>query len=152
MKQKFLLSVIAMICLAFSSCKTQQFGYVATYLDYTPYSEQGFFLTELNSVPFDYTPIGSMTVTEYSGKDTTYTPERTNSSFLMDDIYARIERTKVSKDWRFASAETAIAEIVARSKKAGGDGLVALTITTIVDPKSNLIVSVTVSGMIIKRK
>lgn len=51
------------------------YSVVTGYIDYSKYSDQGFFITEAPTVPFDYTPIGSMSVTEYSGKDKEYVVE-----------------------------------------------------------------------------
>lgn len=153
MKRNLLFTAILLIGMAFTSCKMHQFGYVTTYLDFTPYSEQGFFLTELESVPFDYVPVGTISVTEYSGQDAVYYNQtHPKSKVYDDDLYYKAEKSKVSKDWRFASAESAIKELVEKSKRAGGNGLVALKTVTTVDTKSNLVVSVTVSGMIINRK
>lgn len=150
MSKKLLFTLATIFALVATSCSTQKFGYATTYLDYSAYTQQGFFLTELESVPFDYDALGSITVTEFSGKDAAYVDP--NNSKVADELYEKVERSKVANDWRFASAQTAIGVIVDKARKAGGNGLVALKTTTIVDPKTNNVKSVTVSGMVIKRK
>lgn len=144
-------ATIIVILFVLSSCTTQKFGYVTTYLDYSAYTKQGFFLTELESVPFDYDAIGSITVTEISGKNGPNVQHKISSN-LSDEIYAEVAGNKIRKNWRFASAETALAEIVLKAKKAGGNGLVALKTITIIESSTNKIHSVTVSGMVIRRK
>lgn len=143
----------------FSSCVSQKFGHVTSYLDYSRYSDAGFFITELQSVPFDYVPIGSISVREYSGNDnkekTEQSLHRIESSGSLekkDDIYERRTGYSSPSKWRTATATSTLNAAVEEAKSVGGNGLIALDVTTFIDTKTREVTSIRVSGMVIKRK
>ena len=64
-----LLCIILIVILA-TSCATvklpQPYSY-SNYIDYSAFTEQGIFVTESNSVSFDYQQLGSISVVEVGG-------------------------------------------------------------------------------------
>ncbi|MDR0681615.1 MAG: hypothetical protein LBG15_07200, partial [Dysgonamonadaceae bacterium] len=63
-------AALVLILTVFTSCVPGRMGYhTNTYIiDYSVFTEKGFFVSESNSVSFDYRPLGSLHVTVYSGK------------------------------------------------------------------------------------
>lgn len=122
------------------------YSVVTGYIDYSKYSDQGFFITEAPTVPFDYTPIGSMSVTEYSGKDKEYVVESVQTDKEYDNLYAA-DRTKTSH-WREATPMSALSAIVERAKIVGANGIMSLQLLPVYEKKN--IIGYTVSGMLIK--
>lgn len=59
MKKLVTLLSIACILFGLSSCVTSKLQYteLVSTLDYTEYTKSGFFITESNSVSFDYAPL-----------------------------------------------------------------------------------------------
>jgi uncharacterized protein YbjQ (UPF0145 family) len=54
--------------ISFASCNVYPpYTSFGTYIDYSLYSEKGFFITESNSVSFEYESIASITMTDESG-------------------------------------------------------------------------------------
>lgn len=145
MKKLSILLCLVLIALLPSCGPTH--SVVTGYIDYSKYSDQGFFITEAPTVPFDYTPIGSMSVTEYSGKDKEYVVEsvQTNDKEY-DNLYAP-ERTKTSH-WREATPMSALSAIVERAKSIGANGIMSLQLLPVYEKKN--IIGYTVSGMLIK--
>jgi len=65
MKKIMLFAVISVL---FSSCVVvSKYRLTAYVFDYSKYNEKNFFITESNSVNFNYKPIGSISVTTVSG-------------------------------------------------------------------------------------
>lgn len=64
--KKFLL--LAIIAVFLNSCISYSYYAVNSYtIDYYKYTEKGFFITESNSVNFNYEPVGSVVVESISG-------------------------------------------------------------------------------------
>lgn len=132
-----------------SSCGTQ-YHCVTGYMDYSKYANQGFFITEAPTVPFNYTPVGSMTVTEYSGKDKGYIANESAVSEedkKFDDLYGNTR--KKTSHWHDASPDGALAAIVERAKFFKADGIIGVRFETVYSNKT--VIGYTVSGMLIKR-
>lgn len=113
-------------------------------VDYSKYTAQGFFITESNSVSFNYQPIGSVTAVVQSGWEVLERTTKTSSS--NDDVYGSSTKTKV-KYGEFIRAELddAIEELYFASKDLGADGIINFSI-------SSSFGEYVVSGMAIKRK
>lgn len=98
-------------------------------IDYTPLIKAGIFVTESNSVNFDYTAVGSIVATEKGGW-----------------VNGRVKRP---------TAENALKNIIKELERMGANGIINLNITPSVemsdDLMSKVFVSViTVKGMAIK--
>jgi len=65
--KKVLLGVL--IVTALSGCRSIPYESYSTFLDYSSYTTQGFFLSESNSVSFEYKALGSLTGTVSDGDD-----------------------------------------------------------------------------------
>lgn len=152
MKKLYFILAIAMIA-AITSCTSVKFGHTTSYLDYSRFSDQGFFVTEANTVPFDYTPVGSMSVTEYSGMDDSkefrQTRENLKEGKKFDDGIYDSKTPKNKSKWHTANVNSALDAIVERARIAGGNGLMDMQITPVFN-KNGTVAAITVSGMIIR--
>jgi uncharacterized protein YbjQ (UPF0145 family) len=144
---------IAAMILALASCAPTgpQFSQIAGLIDYSQYP--GMFLTESNSVSFDYTPVGSLIAVETTG----VVAKQTVKEKDMDDIYDNgkgyrnngklyyntYETTKGKV--RHADPQSALTYAVDEAKTLGGNGIINLHIRRITDGYE-------VTGMVIKRK
>jgi uncharacterized protein YbjQ (UPF0145 family) len=101
------------------------------YVDYSVFTERGFFITESNSVHFDYTALGSVSVyiqSGYKGED--------------PDSYKEAEKEK------------ALFLLFSKVKEQGGDGLINLKFDyrpASISQYSSETSRVTASGMAIRR-
>ena len=86
-KSPFLLAFV--LTLLVCSC-APKFSQSAYYVDYRPAYNMGVFVSESNSVSFDYEPIASLMVNEYNGE--VATEKRSYSYQKGEDIYG--ERRK----------------------------------------------------------
>lgn len=125
---KFLKLLPAVAALLLASCSAPRY-LVKTYeLDYSRYGGDDFFITESNSVNFNYDPIESLTSVIISGKLGGYGP------------------------WADAKPESGLREIVAKAKASGANGIINLQIrpydgTLAGDKRDGLIIT----GMAIKK-
>lgn len=151
----YLTSFILMVFLGSCSRNTTQFTQIGTLLDLRPLTNDGFFITESNSVGFDYQPIGVMTLLEVSGEDENHvvTKQEVKSDYS-DDLYFSAIIKKQSKKWKDADGFSALTELVRLAKEEGANGIINLKIKNnwfMVNNKPQYIISVEVSGMLIKR-
>ena len=146
-KSPFLLAFV--LTLLVCSC-APKFSQSAYYVDYRPAYNMGVFVSESNSVSFDYEPIASLMVNEYNGEVTT--EKRSYSYQKGEDIYGEPD-IKVEKktNWRSANFSSALTFAAQQCLDMGGDGLINLNFEPIKD-KDGVVVGVTVSGMVIHRK
>lgn len=157
MKKKLTL-IVALLTLMFTvSCAPKNaFVQVIGYMDYQKIGHGKVFISESNSVSFEYTPIASITVIELSGhviktkKANKNKP--THNESVGDDIYYASEKDKTEYgDYREASYESALKRAVAICENNGGDGIINLKYNSKYDEESHEWF-ITVEGMIIKRK
>lgn len=126
---------------------TESVGFV----DYSSYLKDGIFLTESNSVSFDYDAMGSVTVVVYSGDVSVKDGDKITKA---DDIYGTDKYVKSKMVWRAASPEGALDAAVAKAVEKGGDGLINIKISPTTEignykaPRSGFLVT----GMAIRRK
>lgn len=150
MKIKTQLSALIVAAFLLSSCSQKIFyAKSVSIVDYSAYQRQGMFLTESNSVNFEYEAIGSVTVVVFSGNVVMAQTSHVEKS----DLYG--EQTVVSKKmgWKTASPEDALEAAVAQAAAKGGDGLINIQIspTTEIDASKNTRSGFLVTGMAIKR-
>ncbi len=124
----------------------------ATVIDFTEITKSGFYITESNSVSFNYIPLGSLTSVVESG----YEVLGSNAGDSSDDIY-KLNSSKISYgDYIQAEPNEAIDELVSLSKEMGANGIINLKMNynpAIYDKNGNVITasSYVVTGMAIKR-
>ena len=132
MKKKLSFLIISMIFI--SSCSPVAYQALTYSIDYSKYLDDGFFITESQSVNFDYKPIASV------GSD--IKPGYLTSKDGSGNVYTE------------ATADDAIAYLVVQAKKVGADAIIGIKIE-ITDiggsPYTNTL-SYSASGMAIKRK
>lgn len=119
------------------------------YIDYQEAGQGKVFITEANSVSFEYEPLGSILVEETSGvvKITVPTTEKERN---VDSLYGPGPSTKTVTSYSKATAQTALNYAAQEAIRLGGNGIINLRLASVNDGKGGAIVSV--SGMIIKRK
>lgn len=139
-----LIALSAIVC----SCATVDFRtpYVKSHgvIDYSDYLSKGFFITESNSVNFDYEPIGSVTSVVKSGWEVlNQTKQRVTS---VDDVYGSYNRSKVKYgDYVSATLEDAIEDLYSAAIALGANGVINFRVTSTEG-------EYVASGMLIKRK
>lgn len=142
----FLLSISFL--LALGSCKAPM-THATFYIDYKEAGQGKVFITESNSVSFDYEPLGSILVEEASGfvKVTVPTTEKERNE---DPLYGPGQSTKTVSSYSLATAQSALNYAAQEAIRLGGDGLINLNLSASRGKSGELVVSV--SGMVIKRK
>ena len=143
--KKITFAILLLLAVISQSCSTSKSTYqeYMTVLDYTPYVEQGFFITESNSVSFDYNPISTIYVV------TTGSESKKDMEWYYDKGVMR------QRDARIASPENALKKAVEEAKSRGGNGLINLKINPTFSQASNggsYINGYSPSAMIINRK
>lgn len=103
-----------------TSCQIRRSMFYASssHVDYRPYSEKGFFITEANSVSFEYTPISSVLAI-------------TRSVYSTNELIAKsIDKKDRDNSFVEASAQDALEELYKKAKDLGANGIVNLKITS----------------------
>lgn len=136
--------------MCFVSC-APKFSSKVYYTDYQRYLDAGFFVTESNTVPFDYSPVGSVVVRQKAGvmSDTEILNQKVPEKQGYDEIYGELEKKRHSNSWKFPSDYTALDAVFNVAKEQNADGIINLKITMPEINNNNLI---ELSGMLIKRK
>jgi len=134
---KKILALCAFAALMMSSCETaQKFQQSAGFIDYAMFP--GMFLTESNSVSFEYQPIGSLYAEETSGEYQVVKKQVKNNEIYGDGFEI------VDGKYRHANPQSALTFAAERAKEMGGNGIINLRIEKIDGGYS-------VTGMVIKR-
>ncbi len=141
---------MAIIAISFASCapKVSQRAY---FVDYQSAADGKVFITESNSVSFDYTPIGSILIEEIAGqyKESLSLTDR-QSYKKTDPIYGDLDQSASKKYYRYPNAESALDYAANSALKMGGDGIINLKMeSSISNDKRPML---TITGMVIKRK
>ena len=137
---------------------------ISSSIDYKKYSDAGFFITESNSVNFEYDPISSV----YSFANSGYIKGNSKSPINKnDDLYGNYEdrsdldkserksRKEVRNKFISASPEDALHGLYVRAVESGADGIINLKIQPVLSGfkyMSKPIYNYTATGMAIKRK
>ena len=134
--KKVLLFVFAIGLL--TSCATSAISYpepygFSTFLDYSPLTNKGIYVTESNSVSFDYKILGSVSATEVSGwvkKEKELKVANKNKKNNVDDMYADVERNQSNgKYMRMSPSLDAAMEPMANTlKEVDANGIINLKI------------------------
>lgn len=109
---------------------TAQYIERVDFLDYSEYSKEGFFITESNSVSFDYIPLGSIAVYMYAGEGGNW--------YLVNGVM-RYKSNSLPYPGR--ALELAVSE----SKRIGGNAIINLKIS----PSTINLIGVDQSGFIL---
>lgn len=146
------IAFLLLVCLlsALSSCHTPM-THATYYIDYQEAGQGKVFITEANSVSFEYEPLGSILVEETSGvvKITVPTTEKERND---DSLYGPGPSTKTVTSYSNATAQTALNYAAQEAIRLGGDGIINLKLSANLDSKGRKIETISVSGMVIKRK
>ena len=148
---KFLkLLTLSVLCISSVSC-TPKFSSKVYYTDYQRYSDAGFFITESNTVSFDYVPVGSVVVRQTAGvmSDTEIISQNIPEKRGYDELYGELEKKRHSNSWKLPSDYTALDAVYKVAKEQNADGIINLKITM---PEVNNADIIELSGMLIKRK
>ena len=154
--RKFLfISVTALLLSACATMPKRAYTSYSASFDFTEFTNDGFFITESNSVSFDYDPIGSISGVVTSGYEV-LGKEKQGASKMGDDVYAKEKTEKVKYgEYKYADFRNVLFEIVESAKKMGANGIINLDVTYSPgtnDMYGNEVVpsSYTASGMAIK--
>lgn len=136
----------------FTSCVTPQlsepYGF-SSFLDYSPLTEKGIYVTESNSVSFDYKTIGSISVTEVHGWVKKGKEKKKSKKTVYgrdDDMYVRQERNQnAGKNVYVApSLEVAMDRMANTLNEVGANGIINLKVRSEAD-------RIIISGMAIHK-
>ncbi len=136
MKKIIVLSVVSFVLL-FSSCTVKKYSISSNLLDYSEFTSNNFFITESNSVSFDYESIGSISVYCESGH---YRDPRVTGI------------VEGPGKWRKAIPKDLLNEAYNKALSKNADGLINMKITYIPQVKNVPFDSYLLTGMLIKRK
>ena len=149
---KYFKSLLTAVVLAgLSSCLSHSpLSHVTYYTDYQEASQGKLFISEANSVNFEYEPLGSILVEEIPGsvKITVPTTEKERQRDN-DGLYGAVPATKTITSYSQATAQTALNYAASQAITMGGDGLINLKLTSYIKDEKRI---VQVTGMVIKRK
>ena len=133
------LAFLFLIAIA-TSCVMPKYTVYTSMLDFKKYDEKGFFITQSNSVSFDYEPVGITTVAVYSGMD---------KNKITDQKKTSLAGPNMGK-YHIASNEDAFEALYNRCLEEGANGIINVEFSATKDKDGNII-SVQASGMAIKK-
>ncbi|WP_289763767.1 hypothetical protein [uncultured Duncaniella sp.] len=145
----FLIPVVAVL----SSCQSNNFmpmlSHQTYYLDYKEAGQGKVFITEANSVSFEYEPLGSILIVEYPGYVKVSDPSGEVQEEKKKLFAANLYNNKES-NFKFqpASIQSAMNYAVEKALALGGDGIINLKFSSDFNATTNV---VQISGMVIKR-
>lgn len=142
--KKLIFLICTVLAVAMSSCLSK-FSDKFYFLDYSRFTEKGFFITEAPSVPFDYNPIGSVLLEEKSGTKEITAVHKPGT----DSIYGEDNSVTTKNKYEYASSDTALEALEKFAKENGADGIINLRVTSY--HVGNRF-TISISGMLIKRK
>lgn len=120
----------------FTSCGVttklpEPYGY-SSFLDYSPLTKRGIYVTESNSVSFDYQTIGSVAATEVGGwvKKKEVKEVKKTTKDREDDMYAGVDRNQnAGKKVHVSPSLNAAMERMANTlKDVGANGIINLKV------------------------
>lgn len=144
------LLLFLLLFVVMSSCTVVKYAEYAVSLDYSKYSNDNFFITESNSVSFEYKPVGSVLVEIVSGFDKTMKGERP-PRIIHGDVYNPEYDNYYKGTYRRADCYNALRKIVDECKNQGANGVINLKFSYKRD-EYGTIISVYASGMAIERE
>lgn len=127
---KIVKSILFVVVLVMTvSCSPKRYYSSFTYLiDYQKYTEEGFFLTESNSVSFEYSPVGSVcsVVESRAGSEAAFKPVK---HYVDDTLYENDPSIKVHREIKSATVDDAIATAIECARVKGANGIINLSVT-----------------------
>jgi hypothetical protein len=118
MKKSVLLMVVLALTLA-NSCTTYWYSASVSVINYSIFTERGFFITESNSVSFEYEPVGSLYVSVYSGI--------VSKQLLIEKSNDNVYPDKYSGGkWKKADVNDALELFYKKALENGANGVIAL--------------------------
>lgn len=148
-KLKFIMA--SMIAIMLNSCvSAPKFEQYVGFIDYVKIADEyNVFVTEANSVSFDYSPVGSIDVTEISGMKEVPVVSSVPSDTIKSSVKSAKGYSKTKSLYVLATPESAVCFAAKKAKEMGGNGIINLDIQFTVHNNRPAYV---VSGMVIKRK
>ena len=154
--KKTVLLMLALLPLLFSCSTIEKFPYVqeASIIDYSQYEDKDFFITEANSVSFEYEAVGSVSAKVESGFEVIGGKK---VRAIGDDIYQKqmATKTKVSYgDFVAATPGQALELLYQKAVEHHANGIINLKISPITQytqAYGNVITGYFATGMAIKR-
>lgn len=148
---KIKLMIIGLIAIAFNSCvSVPKFEQYVGFIDYAKITDEyNVFVTEANSVSFEYSPVGSIDVTEISGMKEVPVVSSVPSDTIKSSVKSTKGYSKTKSLYVLATPESAVCFAAKKAKEMGGTGIINLDILFTVQNNRPAYV---VSGMVIKRK
>lgn len=150
--------MFAILALVLSGCSVYKTPYLstATVLDYSEYTNKGFFLSESNSVNFEYKALGSVSAVSTGGYEVLSTTERKN---MQDDVYISQEPSKSVKygKYKSASSKDALSALCNKAMEVGANGVINISTSYIpgtYDAKTGVLISgnsYVITGMAIRK-
>lgn len=133
--------IVGLFAVFLSGCASRAVWHTVS-IDYTSYYNEGFFITESNSVSFDYEPVGSFVTTVISGT------VRQTQRHRGRNVTRTVNKVMDHSD--------ALNELVYQCKQKGADAVINVKYRVLHKAKSydpnNTETSYEISGMAIKRK
>jgi uncharacterized protein YbjQ (UPF0145 family) len=128
MKKSILLLLTTVLM---AGCYPIRFSYhqSSVVLDYSEYTKRGFFLTEANSVSFEYQALGSIFAKVTSGYEILSETSRTGMS---DDLYgatASVKRKVKYGNYKQAYTDDALKVLYAKAREINANGVINLQFT-----------------------
>ncbi|MFD2962810.1 MULTISPECIES: hypothetical protein [Olivibacter] len=128
-------------------------------IDYSSYSKNGFFITESNSVNFNYSPISSLSsifISGYAETDMAAPPKEIKEAKFKDDVYSGPSKTGYVKKGTYVEAteEGVIKQLYEKALEVGATGIINLKISpiTYTTKEGNILIKgYQGSGMAIKK-
>lgn len=145
MKRKHFFIMLALSMAASLTSCYPKFSDRVYFLDYSRFADEGFFITESNTVPFDYKPIGSVLVEERPGKKEVSMVHKPG----YDPIYGEDNAKTTKSIYTYASADSALEALQKFAKENNADGVINIKISRGEGSERPYFF---VSGMLIKRK
>lgn len=152
MKKIINYSILAGIALSLASCvSTPRFIQHAYFVDYQQAAGGKVFITESNSVSFDYTPVGSLLVEEIAGMEKKPKEISDKQAYKQTDpIYGDVPQSSGKSYYRFPDAESALDYAAKQALDMGGDAIINLQmVPSVYEGKRQMLI---VKGMVVKRK
>lgn len=147
MKRLLFILFSALALVALNSCHAP-FSHVTYYVDYQQAGKGKVFITEANSVSFEYEPLGTILVEEVPGSVKVTVPTTEKERAADDGLYGP-STSKTVTTYSQATAQTALNYAAEKAIELGGNGLINVRLSSYLDNQKRRVVQVT--GMVIKR-
>jgi hypothetical protein len=147
-KLVFLILVVGLFTACVTPKMPEPYGF-SSFLDYSPLTDKGIFVTESNSVSFDYKTLGSVSATEVAGwvkKGKEPKTIRNLDKNREDDMYIGTDKNQYTgrNVYVAANVDMAMERIISTLQEIGANGIINLK----VQGDSH---QITISGMAIKK-